>query len=113
MVGSLAQATYFSVLPAPDTPCGLVYTDPVTVPGPLEIMSAQGTVGQDEAGNVTVHLHAAVMDGAGRGYGGHLAAVGNIVAATVEVFLLETEGVTLRRRYDSKTGFTLFSPARP
>ncbi|MGI6605244.1 MAG: DUF296 domain-containing protein [Firmicutes bacterium] len=74
----------------------------------MEIMSAQGTIGQDEAGQVVAHIHAGLAASESRILGGHLTPTGNIVAATVEVFIQEVCGVTLTRRYDPETEFSLF-----
>lgn len=112
LVGSLRQATYLYVVAAPDSPHGMAYTDPTVLPGPVELIAGQGTIGRTAAGEVVLHLHGAFCDGSRQTYGGHLAPAGNIVAATVEAVILEAEGLSLIRRYDPETGFSLFLPAR-
>ncbi|MDK2927706.1 MAG: uncharacterized protein PWR31_1397 [Bacillota bacterium] len=112
LVGSLRQATYLYVVAAPDGPNGMAYTDPTVLPGPVELITGQGTIGCSEAGGVVLHLHGAFCDSSRQVHGGHLAPAGNIVAATVEAVILEAEGLSLTRRYDTETGFPLFFPAR-
>lgn len=66
--------------------------------GPLEIVSAQGTVSPDG-----VHVHLAVSDEKGQIFGGHLKK-GCIVHTTIELCVLIYYG-EFKRIMDPKTGF--------
>lgn len=68
------------------------------VPGPLEIVSLVGTMGQ--AG---LHLHLAVADREGRVIGGHLVD-GSAVFTTAEITVVILEDLQFLRTQDSQTG---------
>ena len=67
--------------------------------GPFEILSLNGTLGADG-----VHMHLCVSDKDGHCWGGHLLE-GCKVYTTVELVLLEQQGVQFRREQDPATGF--------
>ena len=69
------------------------------IEGPLEIVSAIGTLSQDG-----MHIHLSVSDKDGRVYGGHIKE-GCIVDTTAEVVIGESEKHTFHRRSDEDTGF--------
>lgn len=87
MVGSLDNA----VLRMADT-------NKKIVKGPLEVVSATGTIATDG-----VHVHIAVSDKYGKVTGGHLKK-GSLVHTTMEVGILTTE-MTFKREFDSETGY--------
>lgn len=72
---------------------------PVTLQGPMEIVSLSGSVTADGA-----HLHMSVSDREGRVWGGHVAA-GNIVRTTVEALLVTLPDWSLSRQHDPATGY--------
>lgn len=110
MIGSLSQASYVYAVPCSSNRFGLAYTNPITLQGPLELLSCQGTIGIDEYENLSVHLHASMCDYNKSMYGGHLCDSGNIVAATVEMFILEASALNLSRVPDYDSGFSFFTP---
>ena len=110
LIGSLSQASYVYTVPFSLSKFGLAYTDPITLPGPLELLSGQGTIGTGKDGNISVHLHASMCDSDRLVYGGHLCDLGNTVAATVEVFVLEASAMDLVRIPDHESGFSFFTP---
>jgi len=69
------------------------------IEGPLEIVSATGTLSQDG-----MHIHLSVADKNGSMYGGHLKE-GCVVGTTAEVVIGESESNTFHRRPDEETGF--------
>jgi predicted DNA-binding protein with PD1-like motif len=66
--------------------------------GPLEIVSAEGTIAQDG-----IHVHLAVSDEQGAVLGGHLLE-GCIIHTTVEICILTCDK-TLKRVHDPQTGY--------
>lgn len=68
--------------------------------GPLEIVSATGTVGTGG-----LHVHMAVADASGTVYGGHLLD-GCLVASTVELVILDfSDSWRFARSHDERTGY--------
>lgn len=108
LIGSLARAGFIYVNKAPGKDSGFVFSKPVEKAGPLEILSAQGTLGEGEDGKPFLHLHALLCDEKDRIFGGHILETGCLVLATVEVVIRETRGIRLIRRPDEETGVRLF-----
>ncbi len=73
--------------------------EPVTVAGPLEIISLSGSLSADGA-----HLHVSVSDAQGRVVGGHLCA-GSLVRTTAEVLIADLPQWHLTREPDAATGY--------
>jgi len=74
---------------------------------PLEIVSCMGNVSVRE-NEPFVHAHVAVSNEKGEVFGGHLMS-GCVVAATVELVLIEAVNGKLRRKFDVKTQLHLWS----
>lgn len=74
------------------------------LPGPLEIVSATGTVGSGG-----MHIHLAVADSSGRTIGGHLME-GCIINTTAEIVITAVEGWIFNRTLDPATGYPEFDP---
>lgn len=108
-IGSLQKASLMFLVPSQNK-VGAAYNDPQTIPGPLQIASAQGVIGQDQ-GAVFIHMHGLLVDKTGKVHGGHLIKGETPVLITSDIVLLGVEGAQLRRAYDPQTGFTLLSPA--
>lgn len=68
--------------------------EPHRIEQPVELVSAQGNFARSDDGRVA-HCHLCVARRDGSTFGGHLVAA--TVHNTVELFLQETEGITLRR----------------
>lgn len=109
-IASLRRASFFVVVPVDDR-IGGGYSDPVHLEAPLEIVSAQGTVGEEENGEVFVHLHAALSDSQGMVHGGHLIQGKCPVLITSEIVLLPLRGVHLKRTYDPEVNMPILKPA--
>lgn len=109
LIGSLSDTSFVYVRPAPDTPMGIRYGDPLSIPGPVEILGASGMLGLDDAGTATMHIHALFVDVMGRIHGGHVLETGNPTAVTVEFALEPINGGQLVRRVDPKLGFPVFT----
>ncbi|HPE65460.1 MAG TPA: DNA-binding protein [Synergistales bacterium] len=110
MIGSLRAASLVCVTPDPDAPGRVVYLEPRTIEGPLELIAVQGVFGwDDDKDELSIHLHAQVAGEDLRPFAGHLADTGkNRILATAEIVLDVFEGAELRRSFDEETGFTLF-----
>lgn len=108
-IGSLRTFTYRLPEPRPHTPMNLAYCDPITVTGTLELVSCMGSLGVDEQGNLTPHLHATVVARDGTFYGGHIVS-GCQVLVTLEFALLPLNDLTLQRRYVPQLGFSVLFP---
>ncbi len=77
---------------------------------PLEICSCLGNISLQD-GEVFVHAHVVLADGAGKTRGGHLCPGTTIFAA--ECRIDEFRGRELERGYDDRTGLSLWPPEEP
>ena len=107
-IGSLQKASLMFLVPSQNK-VGAAYTDPQTIPGPLQIVSAQGVIGQDR-GAIFIHMHGLLVDKTGNVHGGHLIRGGTPVLITSDIVVARIEGAQLRRAYDPEVEFKLLSP---
>lgn len=105
-IGSLQRASFFTVIPLPNK-MGAGYGDPVVMEGPLELVSAQGTIGLDVDANLLIHMHASLGDGRGNLYGGHLIKGKCPILITGEIMIAFLEGVRVVQRHDPETDMKL------
>jgi predicted DNA-binding protein with PD1-like motif len=113
-IGSLRHLTIKVLVPNKEVKLGAAYGDPVTSPGPIEILSLGGVIFEDEAtGEVDIHMHGTFCDQDGKTLGGHVIPEENPVLATVDAVLAEVSGARFMRRHDEETGLLLFSPEVP
>lgn len=112
VIGSIARAEFAFVVPRPDTKMKAGKGDPLCLEGPLDFLSAQGTIGKDQEGKRYTHMHGVLADKLDRLYGGHMTKGKNPVLLTVEVSLLELTGMQLVRRYYEETNSYQLSPER-
>jgi predicted DNA-binding protein with PD1-like motif len=110
-IGSLQRASLMIAVPL-DNKIGAGYSDPRVIEGPLELLSAQGTIGLEEGGEVAIHLHGAVSDKEGHVHGGHLVKGGNPVLITCEVVVTQVEGIRTAKGYDPEVEMNIFIPQR-
>lgn len=102
-IGSLSRATLVTVRPDATVEEAAPYTDPCVVPGPVELVSAQGFVSlYDDSGPMRVHLHGVLSKGVEEHFSGHFLEQGSEALFTVEVAVLEVSGVELRRKEDDR-----------
>jgi len=90
---------------------GAGYSDPINLDGPLELLSAQGTIGQEQNGDLFIHMHGLLSDQDGNVHGGHLIKGENPVLITCEIMISAVEGVRIKRRYDPETEMKLLTPS--
>ena len=81
-IGSLRQLSFQVLTPRPETKLGAGYTEPVVVPGPVEILSLQGVIFQSEEGETLLHVHGTFSDQHGKVYAGHVVTGANPILAT-------------------------------
>lgn len=108
LIGSLDIGTFVYAVKDDSSKVNIKYSDNVVVDGPLELLCAQGTIGLDESGELSVHLHMLVCDRHMRVYGGHFVEGENPIAVTGEIVIHEIGNTDLIRKFDEETGFTLF-----
>ena len=108
LLGSLDTGRFIYAIPSEAGKIGFVYSEPVEVEGPLELLAGQGLIGTEDSGELSVHLHMLVSDKYMRVFGGHFIDGGNVVAATAEIVIHEIENAEYKRQFDEETGFKLF-----
>ena len=113
VIGTLVHAELVFVVPDPESTLGVKYVEPERIRGPLELLSGQGMIGEDDQGKPGVHLHGVLSGPDMRLFGGHLVENGNPVLATAEITIQELLDVEMKRRHDEETGFVLFQFAPP
>ncbi len=111
-LGSLRSGTVVCISEDPSSPSGASYRSPVTLEGPLELVSACGTIGTEgDSEMLSIHLHGTLAADERTPLCGHLVDDGNnIVLATVELQITQFSGIRWIRRFDHETGFPLFKP---
>ena len=109
-IGTVNQATIQIFRPKPESRLGAGYTEPETIPGPIEILGLSGTIFETETGETALHLHASFCDQHGTILGGHVVAGGNPICATLDACIAEVSGAKFMSRYDEETDLPLFSP---
>ena len=112
-IGSLRKLTTQVLVPNEKAKMGAAYTEPSTIPGPIEILGIQGVIFETDTGEVALHLHGIFCDKDGKTYGGHLVPGENPILATLDAVIGEIADVKLIRRYDEETELGLFSPEKP
>ncbi len=105
-IGSLKKASYVYAIDDPDNIINIKYSEPVIVEGPLELITCQGTIGQ-ENGETSIHLHGVFGDKHTNLYAGHISECENIILATVEFLIVGYDSPNINRLFDSQTGFNL------
>jgi len=110
-IGSLRRASFFTAVPLANK-MGAGYGDPTALEGPLELVSAQGTIGLDVEGNLLIHMHGALGDGRGHLYGGHLIKGKCPILITCEVMIAFLEGVRAVQQHDPETEMKLLTFVR-
>jgi len=109
-IGSIRKVTYQILGDKPDSPMGAGYKDPVTLPGPVEVISMHGIVFQSDDGQTLLHLHGTFCDKEGAVFGGHIVAGGNPVLATLDAYIVENVGAETIRQMDEDIGMGVGIP---
>lgn len=106
-IGSLQRAKLMIAVPL-DNKIGAGYSKPVELEGPLELISGQGTIGQGQEGETTVHMHGVVSDKRGNLHGGHFVGGENPVLITCEIMIAQIDGIRIAKSYDPEVGMEIF-----
>jgi len=109
-IGSVRKLTYQILAPNPETKLGAAYTDPTTLPGPIEVVSMHGIIFQSDDGQTLLHLHGTFCDKEGAVFGGHIVAGGNPVLATLDAYIVEADGTETIRQMDEDVGMGIGIP---
>lgn len=109
VMGSLKQARFVYVLPKAESPIGVGYGDPVQLDLPVEVLTAQGTIGVWEDGTPSIHMHALLIDTTGALHGGHMLDEGNPTLATIEFSIRELPDTEVVRRVEEEIKLPVFS----
>ncbi len=111
-IGTVNEATIQIFRPKPESRLGAGYTEPETIPGPIEILGLSGIIFQTDAEETALHLHASFCDKDGKILGGHVVPGGNPICATLDACIAEVSGAKFLTRYDEETDLNLFSPEK-
>ncbi len=85
------------------------YGEPLTLPGPIELVGTSGVICHTEDGELLPHIHISLSDQKGLGHGGHLCP-GTRVAITVEGAIAEFEGINMKKVMDMERNILIFVP---
>ncbi len=107
-IGSLNGARFFDPVELPDKKAGYGYSDPIVLEGPIELVSLNGMICNND-GEILTHFHFSLSDKDGRGFGGHVIE-GNKVLLTVDVVIGELAGINMGRSYDPELELEIFNP---
>ncbi|OGP62483.1 MAG: hypothetical protein A2V65_12340 [Deltaproteobacteria bacterium RBG_13_49_15] len=110
-IGSLQRASFFSVVPMKNK-MGGGYSEPISMEGPLELISAQGSIGIDDNENLFIHVHGVFSDSRGNAHGGHLIKGECPVLITCEIMMHQLEGLRILHQYDPEVEMKLLIPAK-
>lgn len=110
-MGSLNGARFFTPAEIPGKKFPYGYAEPTVLTGPIELYGATGFISHGENEEVLLHVHVSLGDSEGKGYVGHLID-GNKVLFTLDVVLMEIEGINMGRRYHEDLGVYVFAPTK-
>jgi predicted DNA-binding protein with PD1-like motif len=110
IVGSFDGASYYDPIINPKERCGISYGDPITLERPVQLLTAQGEICEDDQGEINVHLHATFADSQGNAYGGHISGLPNKVLNTLNAFIGVIEKVDMSYEYDDLLDGMVFCP---
>jgi predicted DNA-binding protein with PD1-like motif len=104
-IGSLCSVNYTFITD------GKKYGPPIKREGAFEFLHAGGFISKTDK-DIEVHIHAVLADTTGKIFGGHLLENGNTVCATLEIAIIELNGIKISKEFDNETGFNLFKIKR-
>lgn len=108
-MGSLDGARYFAPVRKPEKKFPYGYSDPTILEGPIELIGATGIICHSDNNEVLLHVHVSLADSNGNGFAGHLIE-GNKALFTIDIVLLEIDGLNFKRRFDEDLDVYIFNP---
>ncbi|MBW2121481.1 MAG: DUF296 domain-containing protein [Deltaproteobacteria bacterium] len=111
-IGAVTEASVMIAVPRRDSRTGVGYGEPLSIPGPLSILSVKGVVSEKAGGGIFVHLHGVFSDSKGTVWGGHLVRGRNIVVNTCDLVLDEIKELSLVQKYDPELGWAVVFPEK-
>lgn len=108
-LGSLSQVRLCTAVNMPSSKTGVGYGDPMTLPGPMELLVASGVICHDPDGGINLHVHAAFSDPQGHVMGGHLTD-GTKVLVTIDAVIQEIDGIEMERVIDPDLDLPILTP---
>ncbi len=108
-MGSLAKVQFYDPVALPDKKAGYGYSTPICMDGPIELLNLTGMICHDSKGETLLHVHYALSDQKGNGFGGHVIE-GNKVLLTTDVIIAEIEGLEMGREFDKDLEVFIFAP---
>ena len=111
--GSLRKAVFKFLIPNPKLKLGSGYGEPYTLEGPIEFLGGQGIITLGEDGTRKIHFHGLVNRTSVEGgkpkpdyvLGGDFGVPpgSNLVLATMDIVIIEINGLNITRKYDNET----------
>lgn len=111
-LGSLREAVLLNPSPRKEGKIVPGYGPPIRIPGPIQVLCCQGTIGKSEHHERVVHIHGVVCNDKHEVYGGHFAKGENIVSVTMEVIINGVKGIKVVRKYDPEVEEVHLSPEK-
>ena len=108
-VGSLRQLTIETVVASKDSKTGTSRTQGKVIPGPLQLMSLDGIIYENEKGEMDAHIHGIFAVESGAIHCGHLSEGGSPIATRLVTVLGEIVGVKVVERLDKQSGHLVVS----
>lgn len=98
-IGAVAEGNILNPLPKKDGKLCPGYGDALNIEGPVQLLSAQGTVSELN-GEIVIHMHGIVADSNNRVFGGHYVEGKNIITFAGEVVIQEYKDVLMVKEYN-------------
>ncbi|MEW6522765.1 MAG: PPC domain-containing DNA-binding protein [Bacillota bacterium] len=111
-IDSFKKTVFLDPIPRPELKAGYGHGDPLSVDGPIELLSPSGFICHADDGQVLLHVHANMCLADGKAFGGHLTDDGTEVLLTADVLIQEVDGIDMVRRYDDEMQILTFSPTQ-
>lgn len=109
--GSFSSVGYMYLVPQAQAKVGAGYGDVIKKDGPIEFLSGTGVVCQKE-GQYDTHFHGTMCDKDGKVFGGHMVKGYNPALTTIDVMIMEVDGIQMLRQFDEETALTQFYPQK-
>jgi len=109
--GSFSATGYMYLVPKAEAKVGAGYGDVLKEDGPVEFLSGVGVVCKND-GICDIHFHGTMCNKEGTVFGGHLVKGQNPTLTTVDIVIIEVEGIKMLRQYDDETDLTQFYPQK-